>query len=264
MTDNTLEEERDALLASLRDLEKERAEGDLVEVDYQALHDNYTARAAAVIRALESEGGTTVTTTRAAGEPLSRRNGPSGSRLASPRRSLGVTLAVVAGIVVLAVGAVMVFAGGRDAGQPLSGSLPAGPETVTPGDPTTAKLAQAVELDGQGRGVDALKLYDEILRDQPDNPAALAYRGWLLKRAGLTDEALVALDRAVAVAPEFADAHFFRGMVLFQDRADPAGAVAEFEAFLRNDPPPEMVSAVVQVLERARSAVKEAGGTTGP
>lgn len=263
MTEQALEEQREALLASLRDLEQERADGDIVEADYQVLHDDYTARAAAVIRALDSGVRTRpLDSRRAPGRAAPSKRSPAQG---SDRRSLLITLAVVVGIVALAVGSVLVFAGGRDAGQPLTGSLPGAVDTDTPsGSGATDKLARAVELDRQGRGVDALKLYDEVLRDDPDNPAALAYRGWLLKRAGLIDESLAALDRAVAVAPEFPDAHFFRGMVLFQDRDDPAGAVAEFEAFLRNDPPPEMVSAVVAVLDRARAAVREGTGAAVP
>jgi hypothetical protein len=49
----------------------------------------------------------------------------------------------------------------------------------------------------------------------------------------------------------YPDARFFRGMLLYQDRSDPAGAVEEFRAFLANDPPPEMVPAVTEVMQRA-------------
>jgi hypothetical protein len=68
----------------------------------------------------------------------------------------------------------------------------------------------------------------------------------------------------VAVDPTFADAHFFRGMVLLQDRDDPAGAVLEFQAFLANDPPPDFVDAVGEVLAQAQAAAtaKAAGATT--
>ena len=48
-----LEQEREFLLRSLDDLDRERAAGDMDEQDYRALRDGYTARAAAVLRALE-------------------------------------------------------------------------------------------------------------------------------------------------------------------------------------------------------------------
>ncbi|MEA2844120.1 MAG: hypothetical protein QOJ69_1791, partial [Actinomycetota bacterium] len=93
------------------------------------------------------------------------------------------------------------------------------------------------------------------------NVQALAYKGWLLKRAGLADEAQQALDMAVALDPSFPDAHFFRGMLLLQDRKDAAGAVVEFRAFLENNPPAEMVPAVQDVLQRAEA---EVAGTQPP
>ena len=49
-----LEEERGFLLRSLDDLERERAAGDMDDVDYTTLRDGYTARAAAVLRAIEA------------------------------------------------------------------------------------------------------------------------------------------------------------------------------------------------------------------
>ncbi|HVF14391.1 MAG TPA: hypothetical protein VM942_07310, partial [Acidimicrobiales bacterium] len=55
MTDGVgegLEEQRDVLLKSLRDLEEERDAGEIGEDDYGALKDDYTARAAAVLRAI--------------------------------------------------------------------------------------------------------------------------------------------------------------------------------------------------------------------
>ena len=46
-----LADEREFLLRSLEDLDRERAEGNLDDAQYASLHDDYTARAAAVIRA---------------------------------------------------------------------------------------------------------------------------------------------------------------------------------------------------------------------
>lgn len=51
-----LEEERDFLLRSLEDLGRERAAGDLGEEDDRARRDDYTPRAAAVLRRLAAEG----------------------------------------------------------------------------------------------------------------------------------------------------------------------------------------------------------------
>ncbi len=223
-----LEEERDFLLASLRDLEREREAGELSDRDYQALHDDYTARAAAVLRALE----------RGRDRP-GRRDRPQPVRT---RRSLGITMVVIVAIAGLAGGAVAAFSGQRQAGAPMTGSLP---------DTPSGRMREALQLESEGQAAEALKIYDELIRADPRNVQALAYRGWLLKRAGLPDKAMESLDRAVTIDPRFPDAHFFRGMVLYQDRKDPAAAVTEFRLFLSNNPPQEMVPLVEDVLRRA-------------
>ena len=50
-----LEEERDHLLASLEDLDREFAAGDMDELDHRTLRDDYTTRAAAVLEALDQQ-----------------------------------------------------------------------------------------------------------------------------------------------------------------------------------------------------------------
>ena len=233
-----LQEERDFLLSSLRDLERERQAGEIDDDDYRTLHDDYTVRAAAVLRALEAEP-------RSSGPRPGARSGPGRSARQAPparRRSLGVTVGVVLAIVAIAVGAMAMFSGTRQPGQSVTGSVPVG---------AAGRVGQAIALEAEGKALEALKVYDGVLAEDPDNVEALAYRGWLLKRAGLVDEAQLSLDRAVKVNPRFADAHFFRGMLLYQDRKDPAGAVEEFRAFLGANPPPGMVPQVERVLEQA-------------
>ena len=225
-----LEEERDFLLASLQDLERERQAGELSERDYQALKDDYTARAAVVLRALERPPGRT------------RRGRGDAPPPVRTRRPLAITIGVIVAIVAVTASAVIAFNGPREAGAPITGSLP---------DTPSGRMAQALQLESEGKAAEALKIYDELLKTDPRNVQALAYRGWLLKRAGLPDLAMASLDQAVAIDPRFPDAHFFRGMVLYQDRKDPSGAVAEFRLFLSNNPPQEMVPLVEDVLRRA-------------
>jgi tetratricopeptide (TPR) repeat protein len=153
--------------------------------------------------------------------------------------------AIVAGCI--AVGAVAGFAlasalGSRSSGDALSGSLPTS---------TADRLQRAAELMGDGEAVEAVKVYDQILEKDPEQPVALAYRGWIVRLAGLKDEGLSYVDRAIASDPTYPDAHFFRGMMLWQDKGDPAGAVDEFRLFLANNPPQAMVSLVEDALTRA-------------
>ncbi|MFP5318406.1 MAG: tetratricopeptide repeat protein [Acidimicrobiia bacterium] len=263
MTERTeLEEERRFLLDSLRDLEREHDEGDIDEGDYESLRDDYTARAAEVLRALEAyedrdePDGTAADRPAGTDRPVRRRPAtrarvaaaaPPASRHSGSRRTLATVL--ILGFLLVAGTSVFVMSGNREPGAPATGSLPDTPQ----GD-----LQRAHELDAQGQGVEALKLYDRVLAADPANVEALTYRGWLLKRAGLPDDAQASLDRAIAINPAYPDAHFFKGMLLYQDRRDPAAAIPEFEKYLASNPPAGTVEAVQGVLDRARADVAAA------
>ena len=180
-----------------------------------------------------------------------------------------IGLAVVA-FAVGAGGLVARSAGERLPGDPATGSItPTGADTEVPRD-----LARARQLMSETRTwVDAIKLYDEILARHPRQPEALAYRGWLVRLVGrkagnpqLVDKGLEYLDRAVAADPEYPDAHFFRGMVLYEDKGQPAAAVAEFRAFLASNPPQPMARLVEDVLRRAEAdaAARPAPQTPAP
>ncbi len=229
----TLEAERDFLLRSLRDLERELEAGDIDARDYVALRDDYTARAAATLRAIEHD--------RSSAAPMVEE--------APARRSPRLSVVLTAGILALAVAAgvfVASSAGERVADQPLTG---AAPPTAPPDD-----LTRARRLFSERRYLDALKLYDKVLANDTDNVEALTYRGWLLFQASpdeFTDRALQSLDRAVLVDPRFPDAHFFRGYVLAHGKNDPAAAVPEYRAFLATKPPAEFRQRVEQELNLA-------------
>ncbi|MGQ0744129.1 MAG: tetratricopeptide repeat protein [Acidimicrobiales bacterium] len=184
----------------------------------------------------------------------------SAARGRSRRRLVGglVALAVIGG----PVGAVLTLATQRGAGDSLTGTLPASP--AVEGAASGGQLGEALALERQGDAVGALKLYDQMLAVDPANAEALAYRGWLLKRAGLGDRALESLDAAIAADPAFADPHFFRGMLLFQDREDPAGAVVSFRRYLDLGPAPGMGEMVENVLRRAEQAAAGAPAASDP
>lgn len=222
-----LEGERDFLLKSIKDLDAEHDAGDIDEDDYTALRDDYVARAADVMRQIDGVAPATEASTR-------------------PSRT-GRTLLTIAASIALAAGAGVALAksvGSRSSGQEATGSLPSV-------NTTSSQLQQAGDLLQQGKAVEAIKLYDKILKRDPKQPVALAYRGWLVRLAGLKAEGLGYVNRAVEADPSYPDAHFFKGMMLWEDNGDPAGAVAEFRLFLSNNPPQAMVGLVEDALKRA-------------
>jgi tetratricopeptide (TPR) repeat protein len=248
-----LREERRFLLASLRDLEREHEAGDIDDDDYESLKEDYTSRAAAVLHQLEPGGGRAA---KPRADRPSRRSGAGAGNDAPPsrparRRRIVATVTVILVVAGLAGGAVATLAGER---SPSTGGATGGATAQGP----AAQLTKAHTLESQGKATDALKLYDAVLRAQPANVEALTYKGWLLARAGLLDQGLTSLDQAVAADPRYPDAHFFRGMVLYEGRHDPVAAVPELEAFLANNPPPNAVPAVQDVLNRAKADAAKA------
>lgn len=246
-----LEEERDFLLASLRDLEREHEVGDIDHADYLALRDDYTARAAAVLRALGPQDDT-ATGSEPDPRPAGLASRP-GVLAADRTRARWRAPVLAAAVVAFALGAGALVArssGERVAGDPVSGA-------ITPTGPSDG-LARARALIAGGRTLDAIRAYDGILAVVPTQPEALAYRGWLVRLAGraagdvgLVDKGIEYLKRAVAADPAYPDAHFFLGYALYQDRGDAAAAVVELRAFLASGPPPDMTPAAEDVLRRA-------------
>jgi tetratricopeptide (TPR) repeat protein len=226
-----VEDERDFLLRSLRDLEVEHEAGDISDDDFARLRDEYTVRAAHALRAAEAPP-------------------PHVGR--SPR----LVALVVLGVLAVAITAGVLVAqssGERVAGRAITGVAP---PTVPPDD-----LTRARQFFSERKFPDALKLYDKVLAGEPNNVEALAYRGWLLFQASpaeLTDRALQSLDRAVLADPRFPDAHFFRGWVLHHGKNDPAGAVPEYRAFIATNPPAEFRQRVEQELNLALCEIGQA------
>jgi tetratricopeptide (TPR) repeat protein len=251
-----LEGERQFLLESIVDLDMQYEAGEISQDDYDALREDYTVRAAEVMRALEAyDNGEGEYAGEYDGvrdewddagdeeeEPAARGRGGRTARHSSSRKV--VALVVIAGMVLVTLlSVVTLFGGGSNPGG--SGAAPSS---------IAQRLALAHQYEGQGQAVEALKQYDAVLKDDPRNVEALTYRGWLLKLAGLTDQAEEYLDRALEADPSYPDAHFFRGMLYFQDRGNPAAAIPEFETYLASNPPPETVQAVQGVLDQARQA----------
>ena len=164
---------------------------------------------------------------------------------ASSRRTRSWLVAgVLAAVAVIAGVVVANGAGQRLPAQAISGSVE---------QSSAERLAVARQYIADGKAVDALKTFDEILKSDPKNVEALAYRGWLLRLAGLADEGLVYIDRAIAVDPSYPDARFFKGTILFRDKKDPGGAIPEFRAYLAAAPQDERTAAVQELLKQAEA-----------
>ena len=214
-----LEEERDFLLDSLDDLERERTAGDVDDHDYRTLKADYTARAAAVLRSLDDD---------VTGSPTAAPDARSARGRASSR---GRRIATVAGIALVAVlaGVLVTQASGRRGSGGLTGL------DVTAASSRVSDC-QERELSGDADG--ALRCYGGILDVLPANVEALTFRGWLQVRQFDLDAGLEDLDAAVQLAPESTAPYIFRASGRARS-GDAPGSVADLAAFYGNDPDEE-------------------------
>lgn len=206
VSDVALIEERDHLARSLADLEAEHDAGDLADQDYVTLREDYVARTAAVLRAIEA-----------------------GRRAPPPRQRRGPkSLLVAAAVLIFGVGAGLLvarLAGTRTSGDTITGDIRASTRQDLAACLELASVALRGSASGEGTAADtgqlfeAVKCYSELLQRVPGNPEALTYRGWLLVRTGspqLQAQAAGDLDAAVAADPTYPDARAFRTIVFLR------------------------------------------------
>lgn len=117
--------------------------------------------------------------------------------------------------------------------------------------PTRPALAH-LYLD-TGRFAEAITLYQEVLRQEPENPDALMHMGTILLRGGHGEEALRSLDRALKGDPRSAHALWDKAQVQATLLGDTAGAIRTWEQFLKVAPGPEDAARVREMMAEARS-----------
>jgi tetratricopeptide (TPR) repeat protein len=255
-----LSDERDFLQRSLADADREHEAGDLSDDDHALLVARDSARLAEVeaeLAVLQPEP--TVP------EPVEAAPGPE-------RRPLSVwrVVGTVAACLLIAGGAVVLvvhFVQARQPGQSSSGSV-----TLSQAQLIEQQLEQALVLNNKGQTKAALVLYDKVLSEDPSNPAALAYAGYLQWNVGSAAHvaALVRIGRAeietsVKDSPTYYEGHLFYGLVLENQDHNDRAAVAQFDAFLADDPPaaevPQVAPLVVGAYQAAGQPVPAAFST---
>jgi tetratricopeptide (TPR) repeat protein len=248
-----LRDERDFLLRSLADAEREHDAGDLSDDDHAVLVARDTARLAEVEAALAALGPDAAPL-RASVQ--AKEAGESRRPPLSLWRRLGIVAAcglIVAGGVVLVVH----FVQARQPGQAASGTV-----TVSQAQQIEQELQQAAARNNKGDTKGALELYDKVLSVDPSNPAALAYGGWLQWNVGSSAHvaSLVRIGRseiqtAVKDAPSFYEAHLFLGLVLENQDHNEAAAVAQFDQYLAGHPPAAELAQAAPLVAGAYQAV---------
>ena len=229
-----LVEEREFLLTSLDDLERERAAGDVDDADYKTLRDSYVARAAAIIRRLEERDEVPV-----AQEGNALRTRP--------------TRAIVWSALVLVVAALAGLFVARQSGERLPGQGMTGGSS----DGSVSSLLVQARSVGMADTPKALDLYSQVLAIEPDNVEALTYFGWFTVLSATSDQTsedavvrerfqsgLLLIRQATVSDPTYPDAHCFLGISFYRFLQDAEAAQPEVRACLDSNPPAEVKSLV--------------------
>lgn len=249
----TLHERRAFLLRSLDDLDREHAAGDMSDADFDLLHNDYSRRAAGVLREIE-------------GETL-----PAVASTSKPSPRLGKKLVVGSFIGAVAVGAgllVRSVAGERKGSDGLTGTINAAQANNL--DAKVQALLQKGRDSLTSDPFGALQSFDQAAALDPTQAEALAYGGWVLrlvsvsvedatKKSELVNGALARLNKAIEVAPRYPDARAFRGVLLLRDKNDPKAALSDFVALEALNPPAEIQQLVTGARQDAEAAAAKVG-----
>ena len=266
-----LANEQEFLRQSIEDLEEQLVSGEVDKEDFAVLHSRYGSRLTeveAAIADLASAGQAgnsedpEVSVGGLDGVP-SAPSAPSGSRLrrrlASPRARLVIGIAAAGCFVVAATLLAASLAGVRLPGESATGSA-----SLSSAQQEQETLDQAAILGSEGRASEAVRLYDQVLQADPNQPDALTYGGWLVRLAGLSSKNQLVLARgdasvarAVSVAPGYPDVHALFGVILYEDLGRPAAAAVQFRDALAAGASKSLVVSVAAVATKAFAAAKE-------
>ena len=253
--------ERARLRNELADLDFDFQAGKLSEPDYRGLKQEVETKAATVLHEISSLPPDPIV------KPIPKR--PS----ARPQQGTGAQLhrwQIIAGsafllLFGLALG-VMLTKSARPRGSEndtITGDFLTG--TASGSSEVRAALSEGKQAFEKQEFPKAIEAFKKVLASEPNNPEAHSYMGFILVQAGHGDGALMAFDKALSQAPNFPMALWGKGMVLYQDKKDYAGAREIFERLLNLVPPGEERNEVVKVLAEippsggasTRSAVTE-------
>jgi hypothetical protein len=241
-----LNDEREFLLRSIDDAERERDAGDLSDADYEVLVARDRARLAEVeteLAALGPEFG-----------PQAPADAAPDAPDVAPRRRYGPwsRVGIVASCLFILAGAVILVDHAVSPAAP--GQATSGTVTLSKAQHVEDQLAAAEVLTQNGEDRQALELYNQVLTEDHDDPYALAAGGWLEWNAGVSGKSAAteqagraSEEKAVRVAPQFAGGHLYLGLILLDQDDNAAGAITQFTAFLADGSKSEIKNFASQI-----------------
>jgi cytochrome c-type biogenesis protein CcmH/NrfG len=266
-----LRAEKDTLLNTIKDLEFDLASDKLSHEDYSAMRRSYEARAIAVLQQLDAQEAALRQPQPPTRPP--QRSTPSPVLTSRQVWSRPVFTASVIGLLIAIVGAGGFLLGRvtqnaseegvtREAGERSGAQMIATLETRLSQNPRD--LEALVGLGRiylqMGQLPKAIELYKRALEVDGNNVSALSGMAMILAQAGHSDQALSLFDRALAINPQVPMALLFKGRILYEEKKDYAGAIANWEQFLRVIPQGAPAETVRGWIEEARREARQMPG----
>jgi len=235
-----LEDEKRALLHSLKELDEEHTAGTMPEDDYRSLRRDTEVRAVAVLKTLATRESTTPNLRQvrpAAG------NGHLQPVRASRRAALPV-MVVAAAVIAVSVPLLATAIGSRSNGQPITGDSQIGPTPLSfferrvaehPTD-VAARLDLAARYEEAGDLTDATTQYLAAIRLNPSDSEANAAVAYLLFLSGDPHAALRRAQRSLGPDATYPEGLWMKGLILARGLHRDRAAAAGLRDYLRAAP----------------------------
>jgi cytochrome c-type biogenesis protein CcmH len=250
--------ERGHLKDELAELEFDFQAGKLSETDYLALKQEIETKAIAVVQKLAALPAETAATPDVkTPKPKHHKDAAAAPRLKRWQLVSGGVFLTLFG---LALGVMLTksIRPREGANDSMTGDFMTG--TSAGSSETRAALAEGKQAFAKQEFPKAIDAFKRVLSAEPNHPEAHSYMGFILMQAGHGDGALMAFEKALSQAPNFPMALWGKGMVLYQDKKDFAGAREIFERLLNLVPPGEERNEIAKVL----AEIPTSGGAAKP
>jgi len=269
-----LEDERDTLLRSLRDLQEEHASRALSDADYRVLRRETERRAVTVLRAIDARDGTNggaLATLRERSRETASQNGHRPATTAGPA---WIAAACLGGLVLVGILLASAVAP-RNTTQPITGDSQitgSGASALSffeqrvrdhPND-VAARLDLASRYEAAGLTGLAAEQYVEALRLDPNAVEARAALGFLLYEQGRAKDGLFAENQALRVDPAYPEALYDKGIILLNGLHEQAPAVVALRGYLAAAPEGAHREEVQGLLASAAGVTGASGPSPAP
>ena len=221
-------------LKEIKELEFDFQAGKLGETDYTAIRQEIEGKAAAVLQRLDA-----MPAKAPAKKAGPKTEGPqqAAKHTAESRRSArqwqivaGAVFLLVFGISVGVFLTQSVRPRGSE-GESITGGFMTGTTPVNGDVPSLMQTGKAAFQRKDWRT--AIQAFKKVLAVEPNNVEAHTHMAYILMQAGHSEEALLAFDKALSLAPNFQMALWGKGMALYRGKQDYAGARQVFEKLLK-------------------------------